>query len=87
VNPNHLFLGTQTDNMKDAASKGRTRPSGVRGERQHSAKLKEKDVLEIRKMFGKIPQVEIARLFGVTPTAILLIKRKRNWSWLLDPGG
>jgi len=27
VNPQHLFLGTQKDNMEDAARKGRTRGS------------------------------------------------------------
>jgi hypothetical protein len=29
VNPDHLFLGTQKDNMQDAKSKGRTKPQST----------------------------------------------------------
>lgn len=42
VNPEHLFLGTQTDNMSDCKRKGR-RPSFV-GEKNPNSKLKSKDV-------------------------------------------
>jgi hypothetical protein len=40
VNPEHLFLGTQLDNMQDAARKGRCH--GVTGERNTHAILTEK---------------------------------------------
>jgi hypothetical protein len=83
VNPNHMFLGTQTDNMQDAASKGRIK-GGARGEAAGKGKLKEVDVLNIKQLLsqGNVQQVEIARMYNVTPTAILLIKKGKNWSWL-----
>ncbi len=37
VNPKHLFLGTQKDNMEDCISKGRLRPGA--GERHAAADL------------------------------------------------
>jgi HNH endonuclease len=53
VNPAHLFLGTQRDNLRDMVAKGRqgcvTRPDRVaRGERHGSCKLTESEVLDIR---------------------------------------
>jgi hypothetical protein len=43
VNPQHLFLGTQMDNMRDMIEKGRARK--VRGSQQWQAKLDERKVL------------------------------------------
>ena len=44
VNPNHLFLGTNNDNMKDKAVKGRS----AKGIGHGRCKLSEEDVLFIR---------------------------------------
>ena len=46
VRPTHLFLGTHTENMQDAAKKGRMK--GYKGEAHHGAKLTERIVREIR---------------------------------------
>jgi hypothetical protein len=43
-NPDHLFVGTNEDNMKDMASKGRA----ARGEKSARAKLMEADIRRIR---------------------------------------
>lgn len=52
VRPEHLFAGTHTDNMRDAASKGRNakqrHPERYRGENGSNAKLSEAQVLDAR---------------------------------------
>jgi hypothetical protein len=45
VNPNHLFLGSPDDNMKDKVAKNRQ----AKGEMAGNSKLKENQVLDIRK--------------------------------------
>lgn len=90
VNPKHLFLGTYADNMADCWSKGRGRiPRGkqfgidkpyCRGEENGSAKLTRAQVLEIRKTPGSYRQ--ISENYGVSQSAVGLIKRRRIWSWL-----
>lgn len=47
VNPNHLSLGTDADNLKDAINKGRLK---LKGEHNPSSKLTENQVREIREL-------------------------------------
>ena len=78
VRPSHLFLGTQADNMRDAAEKGRMADNS--GENNPNAKLSEKDVLAIRKAYANgYLQVNLARRYGVTPTNIGSIVRGQTW--------
>ena len=67
-NPEHLFLGDQDDNMKDAASKSRL----PRDTKHHLNKLTIPQVLEIRRLLrrGELTQREIGERFGVTRGAI-----------------
>ena len=65
VNPDHLFLGTHADNLKDMASKGRARPHGRRS-------LSSSQVAQIRA--DKRPNVRIAEAFGISPSTVSMIK-------------
>jgi len=77
-NPDHLWLGTQKDNLQDMSLKGR----GVdhKGENHPRAKLKEKDVLIIRKMYSEGKKVnEISKLFSHQYNTIWYIVKRKNW--------
>lgn len=76
TNPKHLFLGTQAENMRDAANKGRT----ARGERHPHAKLTERQVSDIRKLYaGGLAKVRIAELFGVNSTTVHYVVTGHAW--------
>jgi hypothetical protein len=75
VNPDHLFLGTQKDNLHDCSVKGRT----PRGEKQGRSKLKTADVLEIRRLAGMTSQRSIALRFGVSQSTVCDIIAGRKW--------
>ena len=79
VNPEHLELGTQTDNMRDMVARGR-RPHTI-GTQNPNSKLTEDDVKEIRVLldFGFL-QKEIAEMYGVSQTRISVIKLNKHWS-------
>lgn len=49
VNPDHLFLGTQSDNMKDCKNKGRNVSPKLKGTENPMSVLTDKQVLEMRK--------------------------------------
>jgi hypothetical protein len=68
VNPAHLFLGTQKDNMQDAKSKNRT----TQGRRNAMAKLTSEDVLAIR--IDSRTHADIAATYHISQSSISLIK-------------
>lgn len=79
VNPDHLFVGTHDDNMKDSSRKGRK----PRGEDNRAAKLSADDVREIRKwMKAGVRQELIAKCFGISQSAVGNISTAKSWGWL-----
>lgn len=75
VNPDHLFLGTNANNVADKVAKGRQK-SGT-GERQHLAKLTEAQVLEI--FHSNDAGVTLANRYNVSPNAVSRIRLRRTW--------
>lgn len=53
VNPNHLFSGTQADNMQDMVNKGRKVSNPPKGIKHPLSKLTDDDIREIRKIYIK----------------------------------
>jgi hypothetical protein len=66
VNPDHLFLGTQQDNIRDKVAKHRQ----ATGERHGMAKLTDVQVAEILGMKGQEKAKTVAARYGVTPERI-----------------
>lgn len=81
VNPDHLYLGTPKDNTRDAMDRGRWCPSEFqKGEKNHRARFKEEDILEMRRLFSQgVTQDEIAELFYASSSAVCGIVRGKRW--------
>lgn len=81
-NPDHLFLGSNSDNVQDMLQKGRfvvgRRPMGSMN---RASKLREADIAAIRAN-GELTFAEarnVARQYGVTPQNIMNIVKRRSW--------
>ena len=78
VRPDHLFLGTQTDNVADMDEKGRR--GSLKGSKHGMARLGEYQVQEIRRRRATGERgVDLAREFGVSPSQIVWITKGRQW--------
>ena len=78
VNPAHLFLGTQSDNMADMKRKGRGRES--KGENNIRAKLTAAQVLEIRSQFSAgMDSRVIAAHHGIYRSSVYKIAKRETW--------
>ena len=84
-NPEHLFLGTVSENAVDSVAKGRWMVHRHRnqpcGERNINAKLTEAAVRDIRRRYaeGGISQQTLADEYGVGQTKISAVVRRQTW--------
>lgn len=81
VRPEHLFLGSQTANLRDAHGKGRLVKTGLPGDSNPAARLSTEDVLEIRRLAaaGPVNKKELGRRFGVSHTTIRGVIERKTW--------
>lgn len=77
VNPDHLFLGTRADNIRDAVAKNRQ----AKGRDSAWAKVTEKQVREIRERYaaGGITQKELGREYGLGQYTVSAMVRRITW--------
>jgi len=79
-NPDHLFLGTYSDNSRDMVAKGRAK--GQYGDARSCvpAKIKETDVPQIRELAKSgMTKAAISRHFNVSREAIRDVVNGRTW--------
>lgn len=86
-NPKHLFLGTRSDNMKDAYEKGRLEHlDNIRhqpkGNKNGMSKLSKNEVESIKTLIedSSFSQSDIADIFDVHKSRITRIKNGESWS-------
>ena len=80
VRPDHLFLGTQAENIADMTAKGRRQNSPRLGTAHHKAKLTDAQVAAIRRerlAGATLPQ--LASKYGVAKTTVWGIVSGRAW--------
>lgn len=78
INPNHLRWATPTENQADRVTDG----THSRGEKCATSKLTEKQVSDIRTLYGEKSQQQIADLYGISQLHVSRIVRGKVWSWL-----
>lgn len=79
-NPDHLFLGTQSDNMRDMVRKGRNSGVRAKGENNGASKLTEAQISEMRSLYNTCwTQAEIARRFGVGTGTVSNVVNRKVW--------
>jgi len=78
VNPDHLYIGTRSQNAKDAFDRGLKIPHAMLGTDNPRARLSEDDVRFIRGSSEK--NAKLAARFGLSKTHIGHIKQRKSWA-------
>jgi len=89
VNPDHLFLGTYSDNTRDMIKKGRWSPAPpenrnpVQGDRHYRSKFTDDDIRDIRKFYDHGSRGRgiraLAKRYNVRPNTIYSIVHNLTW--------
>lgn len=76
-NPDHIFIGTHQDNMKDMHKKDRN----PKGEKIGASNLTVGNILQIRKFFEKdrVHPRKLAEMFNISISSMWDIVRRRTW--------
>lgn len=77
INPYHLLIGTQAENVADMHRRGRYVKVAV-GPRNPKAKLRPEQVQEIRQSFKR--RAELAQAYGVSLSTIGRIQNGKLWA-------
>jgi hypothetical protein len=77
VNPDHLFLGSDLENIADCILKGRH----TRGDKHGNKKLSEAKVREMRHLYktGKYTQQQLADKYDIPRTYCNVIINRKQW--------
>jgi hypothetical protein len=88
VRPDHLYVGTHLDNMRDRNARGRTARGDrmpherVHGEAHPQAKLTAEQVLDIRRRYQPGNGGVLMREFGISQAALWGIVNGKSWKHL-----
>lgn len=82
INPMHLMLGTNTDNVADKVAKNRQARGekiglAMCGERQGQHKLTASDVVAIRESDLRVKELSLR--YGVSPSVISEVRSRKAW--------
>lgn len=82
INPDHLYVGTQQQNVDDMINAGRE--VKAHGERSGMTTLKNNDVIKLREMLssGNHTQKQLSMIFKVCESTIRNIRDKKTWKYL-----
>lgn len=85
VNPHHLWVGSQSENLKDAVQKGRNYTPDTKAHRNGNTSLTWQKVRAIRGMDEEgSPKFMIAKIFGVSQSTVGNIVRNETWKETTD---
>lgn len=77
VNPDHLVLGTQAENIRDMHVKGRAKKRGLIGVDHSMSKLDDGKVLEIRASTESV--MALSKKFNVSRAVIYDVLSRKTW--------
>lgn len=84
INPDHLFLGTNIENLQDAINKG-IKLGNSKGEKNGRSKLTQNQILNIKHLLHcKVPTKRIAEKFGISQRHVQYISNNKTWKHLLN---